>query len=139
MINTLIKYCLVWSVASLSASAVAVTQHELNQLGRTLDVQYQVLDNTEQADCESEHIDGHCFSAQIRLQTEDVALTKGTVIHFSHITPIAAVQNSAVSISHINGDHHEMHITRTIPADTTETIRIAAPAWHAARSDIMPN
>ena len=139
MIDTLIKYCLVWTVASLSASAVAVTQHELNQLGRTLDVQYQVLDNIEQTACESEQIAGHCFSAQIRLQTEDVALTKGTVIHFSHITPIAAAQSNAVSISHINGDHHEMRITRTIPANTTETIRIAAPAWHAARSDIMPN
>ena len=139
MINTLIKYCLVCTVASFSASAVAVTQHELNQLGRTLAVQYQVLDNIEQTACESEQIAGHCFSAQIRLQTRDVALTKGTVVHFSHITPIAAAQSSAVSISHINGDHHEMRITRTIPANTTETIRIAAPAWHAARSDIMPN
>ena len=139
MINTLLKYCLVCTVASLSASAVAVTQHELNQLGRTLAVQYQVLDNIEQTDCESAQIAGHCFSAQIRLQTQDVALTRGTVIHFSHITPIAAAQSSAASISHINGDHHKMRITRTIPAHTTETIRIAAPAWHAARSDIMPN
>ena len=139
MINTLIKYCLVWSVASLSASAVAVTQHELNQLGRTLDVQYQVLDNIDQSACQSAGIAGHCFSAQIRLQTQAVPLTRGTVIHFSHITPIATAQSVAVSISHINGDHHQMSLSQTIPAHTTEDIRIMAPAWHAARSDIMPN
>lgn len=141
MTNTMIKLCCFGLLAAVSAhvSATTITQHELNQLSRTLEVQYQVLDNINQSDCAAAGIAGPCFSAQISLQTQEQPLPEGTVIHFSHITPVASVQHAKVSVSHLNGDHHTITFKQTIAAHAVVDIALLAPAWHASRSDVMPN
>ncbi|NVK54192.1 MAG: carbohydate-binding domain-containing protein [Alteromonadaceae bacterium] len=133
------KIFLAWLVSIISLSANAVTQHELNQLGRTLDVEYQVIDNLEQAGCAAAGIDGHCFHAQLILTTTSEPIPAETMLYFSQMIPIVEASNPNIEFKHLNGDNHRIRFIRDIPAQTTLKIDFRTPAWHASRSDIMPN
>lgn len=135
------KNYLGWLLCLASTQALATTQPELNQLGRTLIVSYQVQNNIAQVPCSTDIMEGKCFTAQLTLSTQDIPVTTGTSLYFSHMSPIADVEanNATITVTHINGDLHRIDFLEEVNTNTSIAINIKAPFWHASRSDVMPN
>ena len=91
----MMKNYLGWLLCLASTQALATTQPELNQLGRTLIVSYQVQNNIAQVPCSTDIMEGKCFTAQLTLSTQDIPVTQGTSLYFSHMSPIADVEANA--------------------------------------------
>lgn len=126
----------IWAIASSAATARAMS---LADLSENLQVQYQVLSNLDDTDCET-LFKGPCFTGQIRLSLPQRNSVAPFALYFSHIAPIKWDDHEQLDIQHINGDLHQIRFTGTEFSQLAEqTIGFKAAFWHASHSDVMPN
>lgn len=115
-------------------------QAALNALGQHLDVNYNVLSNLDDTFCKTFILKGDCFSSRIQLLAKEQSIAATTSLYFSHIAPIRGFSSeSNIAITHLNGDLHRLTFNEAVPANTPVSVDIAAPFWHASRSDAMAN
>lgn len=116
-----------------------LNQSQLNAIAQTLQVEYQVLDNTSQLSCATTINNGQCFTARLSYHNGATAIPQNVQIYFSHIAPIVSVNSKQVTIEHVNGDLHKLTFVKGLAANARLSFEIMAPFWHASRSDVMPN
>ncbi|WP_284509742.1 carbohydate-binding domain-containing protein [Salinivibrio costicola] len=122
--------------ASLCSTAWAMPSSQLNALGNGLDVQYQVIDNTQD--------DWRSFTGKVAFTNQSAkTLPKaGWAIYFSHIRMIKSIDTDQLKVSHVNGDLFKLEPTDAFvplaPGDQL-VVGFNASDWQVAKSDIMPN
>ncbi|GAB3092730.1 family 20 glycosylhydrolase [Aestuariicella hydrocarbonica] len=124
------------------ASAINLDQHALANMAQSLKVRYQVLDNRTDAGCDSERSDGFCFRGQLSLSSPEGISSKDWVLYFSDMTPIQSVEGNEFTITHLNGDLHQLKPGKDfqgITAGETVNIQFRGSYWHLSKTDIMPN
>ena len=115
-------------------------QAALNALGEHLEVSYNVLSNLDDTFCKSYIQKGDCFSSRIQLRAKAQTIAATTSLYFSHIAPIRGFSSTSdIAIEHLNGDLHRLTFNKAVPPNTPISIDVAAPFWHASRSDAMAN
>ncbi|MDO6706727.1 family 20 glycosylhydrolase [Photobacterium sp. 1_MG-2023] len=122
--------------AALAAPAFAIPATTLDQLGQGLDVQYTVVDNTQE--------DWVSFRAKLDFtnQSAQTLPASGWAIYFSHIRMVKNVLTDQVKISHVNGDMFKLEPTASfvpLAPGQSLTIEFDASDWQVAKTDIMPN
>jgi hexosaminidase len=119
-----------------------VTQNDINDIAKNLDVNYRVVTNVPTDKCDSEVVDGVCFEVELNLTAQKAIAAKDWVIHFSHIAPIQSFESNDFSVKHLNGDLHLISLQDKYAGFTqgeTKTLLFRAQFWALAESDIMPN
>lgn len=125
-----------WTIATGIVQARAMS---LADLSENLQVQYQVISNLDNSDCES-LFKGPCFTGQLRFSLLKSATTEPFALYFSHIAPIKWDSHANLDIKHINGDLHQIQFTGSeFSQQPEQTLVFKAAFWHAAHSDVMPN
>ncbi|WP_235207866.1 MULTISPECIES: family 20 glycosylhydrolase [unclassified Alteromonas] len=115
-------------------------QAALNALGEHLEVSYNVLSNLDDTFCKSYIQKGDCFSSRIQLRAKAQTIAATTSLYFSHIAPIRGFSSTSdIAIEHLNGDLHRLTFNKAVPPNTSVSVDVAAPFWHASRSDAMAN
>ena len=115
-------------------------QAALNALGEHLEVSYTVLSNLDDTFCKSYIQKGDCFSSRIQLRAKAQTIAATTSLYFSHIAPIRGFSSTSdIAIEHLNGDLHRLTFNKAVPPNTPVSVDVAAPFWHASRSDAMAN
>jgi hexosaminidase len=91
--------------ASLSSAAWAMPASQLDALGNGLDVQYQVIDNTQD--------DWRSFTGNVAFtnQSTQTLPKTGWAIYFSHIRMIKSIDADQLKVSHVNGDLFKLEPT----------------------------
>lgn len=119
--------------------SVALTQDQLDKIAEQLVVRYQVVDNASQVECDTHLNNGRCFVSRLRYQNGSITIPEEAKVYFSHISPIAEVDDHQVTIKHLKGDLHVLTFLGGLEAGHSVEFTVKAPFWHAARSDVMPN
>ncbi|WP_334030028.1 family 20 glycosylhydrolase [Alteromonas sp. P256] len=115
-------------------------QAALNALGEHLEVSYNVLSNLDDTFCKSYIQKGDCFSSRIQLRAKAQTIAATTSLYFSHIAPLRGFSTTSdIAIEHLNGDLHRLTFNKAVPPNTAVSVDVAAPFWHASRSDAMAN
>ena len=124
------------TTALMAPTMAAMTQDQLDTIANDLDLQYDVLDNTQDA--------WRTFRARITLtnQSAEMLANSDWTIFFSHIRMIPEQDLPGVKISHINGDMFKLEPTESFtPLHQGDSLDIEFDAefWQAAKTDVMPN
>jgi hexosaminidase len=120
----------------------SVTQKDINDIAKHLDVNYRVVTNIPTDKCDSEVVDGVCFEVELNLTAQKAIAAKDWTIHFSHIAPIQSFESNDFSVKRLNGDLHLISLQEKyagFTAGETKTLLFRAQFWALAESDIMPN
>ena len=119
-----------------------VTQNDIDDLAKNLDVNYRVVTNIPTDKCDSKVVDGVCFEVELNLTAQKAIAAKDWTIHFSHIAPIQSFESNDFSVKHLNGDLHLISLQDKyagFTAGETKKLLFRAQFWALAESDIMPN
>ncbi len=120
----------------------SVTQQDINDIAKNLDVNYRVVTNIPTDKCDSKIVEGVCFEVELSLTAKKAIAAKDWTIHFSHIAPIQSFESNDFSVKHLNGDLHLISLQENFSgfaSGETKTLLFRAQFWALAESDIMPN
>ncbi|MGS0679613.1 family 20 glycosylhydrolase [Shewanella sp. 125m-7] len=136
------------SPASLQASSPqtvnqdVLTQSVLNKIADTLDVQYTVVTNVPDDNCDKNIGDGRCFLAEIALTSQMDISNKDWSIYFSQMRPIQSIVGDEFDITRVQGDLHKITPAagfRGLKQGETKTIQFRGELWQLSEIDAMPN
>lgn len=131
-----------WVCFALLICACQSEQEQLNNLGKTLDVRYQVLNNQAEGECNILHEKAPCFIGELALESPTDYPGTDWQLYFSHYSPIHEVYNKDFTIERIQGDLHRFSPNsgfKGLNAQRAYTIPFRASFWHLNESDIFPN
>ncbi len=120
----------------------SVTQQDINDIAKNLDVNYRVVTNIPTDKCDSKIVEGVCFEVELSLTSKKAIAAKDWTIHFSHIAPIQSFESNDFSVKHLNGDLHLISLQDNFSgfaSGETKKLLFRAQFWALAESDIMPN
>ncbi len=120
----------------------SITQKDINDIAKNLDVNYRVVTNIPTDKCDSKIADGVCFEVELSFTAKEAIAAKDWTIHFSHIAPIQSFESNDFKVKHLNGDLHlislQDNFSGFLPGEA-KTLLFRAQFWALAESDIMPN
>ena len=136
--------CLPMLGQPLLAAPAVLTQDQtaLRHFAETVQIRYQLLDNTPGPHCRAEQAAGACFTAELHLQSPTTFSRQDWRIRFSHVSPIQQTISDEFVITHLNGDLHELTPTsafRGFAAGETKTLRFHSSFWLLSKAELMPN
>ncbi|KGJ90440.1 family 20 glycosylhydrolase [Colwellia psychrerythraea] len=120
----------------------SVTQNDIDNIAKNLDVNYRVITNIPSDKCDSKVADGACFEVQLTFTAKQVIAAKDWTIHFSQIAPIQSFESDDFTVKHLNGDLHQISLKDNFSgfaANEKKTLNFRAMFWSLAESDVMPN
>ena len=118
------------------------TDKDIALIADNLQIKYHVINNQASKHCDINIEHGACFQAELILTANTAINVKDWQIHFSHISPIQKVDSQAFSIEHINGDLHQINLSKQFQGFAKgETKRIVfwATFWSLSETDPFPN
>ncbi|MGI2066451.1 family 20 glycosylhydrolase [Shewanella sp. MF08487] len=130
------------SAAEASAVAGALTQTQLQQLGDTLSVNYRVVTNIPDEQCNKALADGRCFVAEIDFVPGVNLASHDWAIYFSQMRPVQSIEGNEFTITHIKGDLYRISPTAAFTGfnqGVKKTLRFRSELWQLAETDAMPN
>ncbi|MBU2869220.1 family 20 glycosylhydrolase [Colwellia sp. E2M01] len=119
-----------------------VTQKDLDNIAKNLDVNYRVVTNIPSDKCDSKVADGACFEVELTFTAQKALAAKDWSIYFSQIAPIQSFESDEFSVKHINGDLHQISLKDSFTGfdeGEEKTLNFRAMFWSLAESDVMPN
>jgi len=156
--NTLASFILLTCVALLAScqkeahkqtepnnqnKPLAINQSQLNELAKTLKVQYNFLSNIE-TDCpdfEGKSITT-CYGAEIWLTSPTDLAINSFELNFSQVYPAYASKGDDFTIAHINGDIHQLSPKLSFSgfkAKKTKKVKLWVKSTLITKSELMPN
>ncbi|MGS0673548.1 family 20 glycosylhydrolase [Shewanella sp. 125m-1] len=119
-----------------------LTQSILNNIADTLDVQYTVVTNVPDDNCDKNVSDGRCFLAEIALTSQMDISNKDWSIYFSQMRPIQSIVGDEFDITRVQGDLHKITPAagfKGLTLGETKTIQFRGELWQLSEIDAMPN
>ncbi|MCL1051252.1 carbohydate-binding domain-containing protein [Shewanella abyssi] len=125
-----------------STSPEALTQQQLDTIGKSLAVNYHVLTNVADEQCDKDAAGGSCFVAEIDLTFPIGIQSKDWAIYFSQMRPIQSIVGDEFTILRVKGDLHKIVPSigfKGVAKGDTKTIQFRGDNWQLAETDAMPN
>lgn len=123
-------------------SLVPAKQQHIDEIAETLVIKYQHVDNTPSPMCDQSKENGNCFLARIVLTAKQPIVAKDWQIIFSQITPVQTSVSEEFTITHLNGDLHQITLTENFQGfqqGETKVIDFYANFWSLSETDALPN
>ncbi|QQX81520.1 carbohydate-binding domain-containing protein [Shewanella sp. KX20019] len=123
-------------------SPTVLTQEKLNRIGQQLAVNYRVVTNVADENCDEDSADGRCFVAEIELTFPVDITSKDWAIYYSQMRPVQSIEGDEFTISRVKGDLHKIEPAigfKGLLKGETKTIRFRGDNWQLAETDAMPN
>ncbi|WP_193332779.1 family 20 glycosylhydrolase [Pseudoalteromonas ulvae] len=127
-------------LTSMNVLAVAPTQHELDTLAANLSVKYKLISAKPKA-CPAPH-QSQCYLSRLTLEVPFNVSRTDWSIYFSQLMPIYLSDGGEFTISHLNGDMHQLSPTAAFSgfkANTPLSIEFYTQASQITRSEFLPN
>ena len=120
----------------------AAKQQDIDNIAQSLQVKYQQIDNRPSALCDPKIENGNCFRVDLVLTASKAIKANDWQIYFSQITPIQKSISDEFTITHLNGDLHQINLTDKFSgfnAGETKVITFYANFWSLSETDALPN
>lgn len=117
-------------------------QEQLNNFANTLKVEYQLVSNIADEQCNPERTDGSCFHVQMSFTSVADFNLDNWQIYFSQINPVQSVNSDIFSIEHINGDLHKITAKPSFDgfkAGQRYDLNYRVDFWSLSETDALPN
>ncbi|MDP2634943.1 MULTISPECIES: family 20 glycosylhydrolase [unclassified Pseudoalteromonas] len=131
---------LLLAMCSATAFAKPPSQVELDTLAQHLSVKYELLSAKPKA-CPAPH-QTQCYLSRLTFNTPFDVDSRQWSIYFSQLMPIYNADSSQFTITHINGDLHQVNPTVAFTgfkANTPLSIEFYTQESQITRSEFMPN
>jgi hexosaminidase len=116
-----------------------ISQTELDQLAKNLQLTVTVDDNLKVKDCQSGE-QAQCYLAHFELTFPETVDSKNWTIYFSQTAPISWDGSEDFDIQHINGDLHVIKpLSQHFLANQVYVIPFKGPGALTSESDFTPN
>jgi len=125
-----------------TVSLHAATQADIDLIAKTLQVNYQLLTNIPNKNCDHYKADGACFSVKLTLTAQQAINAKNWQITFSQISPVQSFLSKEFNIKHINGDLHQINLNNNFQgfkAGESKSLTFRANFWMLSQTDALPN
>ncbi|NMR24246.1 family 20 glycosylhydrolase [Pseudoalteromonas sp. NEC-BIFX-2020_015] len=125
---------------SATVMAKAPTQIELDTLAQQLSVNYELLSAKPDV-CPAPH-QAQCYLSRLTLSAPYDVKSNSWSVYFSQLMPIYSTDSAQFSITHINGDLHQIKPTAAFTgfkANTPISIEFYTQESQITRSEFMPN
>ncbi|WNC69780.1 family 20 glycosylhydrolase [Thalassotalea nanhaiensis] len=123
-------------------SSNTLNQSQLDQLSNSLNVEYQLITNVADENCDPNRHDGACFQLQLNLTSPENVNSSDWEIYFSQINPVQSVDSNLFTIEHVNGDLHKIVPTDNFTgfeAGQTYALNYRVDFWSLSETDALPN
>ncbi|GIU09840.1 beta-N-acetylhexosaminidase [Shewanella sp. c952] len=123
-------------------SPIALSQDKLSLIGQQLAVNYRVVTNVADNNCDKDSAAGKCFVAEIDLTFPVDVAAKDWAIYYSQMRPVQSIEGDEFTISRVKGDLHKIEPStgfKGLVKGQTKTIRFRGDNWQLAETDAMPN
>ena len=130
------------STATEKVALVSANQENIDLIAQTLSVNYRLLTNIPDQDCDSTKSSGRCFLAELVFTAKSPIKSKDWAIYFSHISPVQSSISNEFTLTHLNGDLHKISLTKNYSGfkkGEIKRIKFRANYWMLAESDAIPN
>ncbi|WNC71062.1 family 20 glycosylhydrolase [Thalassotalea psychrophila] len=124
------------------SSSNTLNQSQLDQLSNSLNVEYQLITNVADENCDPNRHDGACFQLQLNLTSPENVNSSDWEIYFSQINPVQSVDSKLFTIEHVNGDLHKIVPTANFTgfeAGQTYPLNYRVDFWSLSETDALPN
>lgn len=131
---------LVLAICSTAVFAKAPSQTELDTLAQQLSVKYELL-SAKPDTCPAPH-QKQCYLSRLTFSTPFDANSQQWSIYFSQLMPIYSTDSSQFTITHINGDLHQIKPTSAFAGfkqNTPISIEFYSQESQITRAEFMPN
>ncbi|BDF93443.1 family 20 glycosylhydrolase [Pseudoalteromonas sp. KAN5] len=130
---------LIGSLSSTTAMATSLSQYTLDTFAQQLSVQYELI-SAKPEKCPQPY--ASCYLSRLTFSTPVEINSNQWSIYFSQLMPIYHTDSSQFSITHINGDLHQLKPTAVFSgftADQPISIEFYTQDSQITRSEFMPN
>lgn len=120
-----------------------ITQAQLDNLAKELDIKYQFISNVETncPDKAGEKVD-HCYAAVIHVTNKEALLAKNWQLNYSQVYPMYAFESEQFNVEHLNGDIHQISPKAEfegLVANKNYQIKLWMKATLITESAVLPN
>jgi len=129
-------------VSSVVSSLHSAKQTDIDNIAKNLDIKYRVVSNIPTEKCDAEISDGACFEVVLSLTATEAIRANNWSIYFSQISPVQSYESDQFTITHLNGDLHQIALSETFSGfkqGETKRLLFRANFWMLSESDAMPN
>ncbi|WOH37761.1 family 20 glycosylhydrolase [Thalassotalea fonticola] len=119
-----------------------IYQSTVDHFADTLKVEYQLITNIPDEQCDQARSEGNCFQLQLNLTTAKDFISTDWEIYFSQINPVQSVESELFRIEHVNGDLHKIIPTSNFTgfhAGKTYGLNYRVDFWTLSETDALPN
>ena len=123
-------------------NSVHLTQSSINDFSNSLKVNYELISNVADENCDAKRSDGNCFLVELSFTAEQDFKANDWAIYYSQINPVQSDASSEFDISHVNGDLHKISPTESFKGFTagqTYTLPFRVDFWSLSETDALPN
>ena len=120
----------------------SATPADIDLIANSLQVNYHLLTNIPDNQCDSKKANGACFTVELSFTAPQAITAKDWQITFSQILPIQSFQSNEFSVKHINGDLHQISLNNNyqgFSAGETKSLLFRANFWMLSQTDALPN
>jgi hexosaminidase len=117
-------------------------QIDIDNIANNLDVKYRVISNVPTPHCVANVSDGACFEVELSFTAKEPIDAKGWSIYFSQISPVQSSKSDDFSVTHINGDLHQITLLNNFSGfkrNETKKVTFRANFWMLSETDALPN
>lgn len=129
--------------SKLKKAAINISQIQLDNLAKSLNVRYHAFSNVETKCPDKDSIPvKHCFSAEITFTSPVELLANDWQIYYSQVYPVYASSSEELTLTHLNGDIHRITPTKKFSgfkANEAKKITIWIASTVISESELMPN
>ena len=109
---------------------------------QSLKIQYRVVNNRVEKQCDAAIAEGKCFLAEFTLSIDEPVELDNWRIYFSFMTPVRETLSDQFEIFHVNGDLHYLQPLESFtgwPDNNEIKIPFKAAFWQISEFDLPPN
>ncbi|TLU61630.1 beta-N-acetylhexosaminidase [Thalassotalea litorea] len=119
-----------------------LTQAKLDNFAQSLKVEFELVTNVADDQCDKAKHDGLCFQGRLNFSAKQDFPYKDWAIYFSLINPVQTQLPGEFTITHVNGDLHKIALSerfKGFKAGETKSLDFRADFWSLSETDLIPN
>ncbi|TRX55671.1 family 20 glycosylhydrolase [Thalassomonas sp. M1454] len=128
--------------ADSASTSSANSQEQVINFSNSLKVNYQLISNIADENCNAQRAEGNCFLVELSFTPEQDFTSSDWAIYYSQINPVQSDASDEFDISHVNGDLHKITPTENFKgfvAGQTYTLPYRVDFWTLSETDALPN
>lgn len=127
---------------SIQQQSVLEPQAQLTNFADTVKVEYSLISNIADENCDAKRADGNCFQVRMSFTSVEDFNLENWQIYFSQINPVQSVDSDLFKIEHVNGDLHKISAKEGFSgfkAGQRYDLNYRVDFWSLSETDALPN